>query len=1314
MRPIAMPWRSQSRKNHNMCISAAYSSPNFNERKSAVSGIVIHYTEEELDDTIRIFLDDKRAKRVSAHYVIDRDGTIYSVVPESKRAWHAGIGYWSGITDLNSVSIGIELVYLPGEEYDKRQISSLIELCRTIQSRHEIKWVIGHSDCAFARGKVDPGPCFPWKRLAQSGIGIWPDGLHHKSSLSNAELLANIGYNTENEAAALQAFILHFCPALTLAQDGSTVREQLEGVHAATTANKKIYISPRQRAWFKRKYDQKITEGKKKGISKRDICRSLRDAVPISSVEYNNIFLDQSKANEKRGRYVSRSVVDKNLNWLGVDCDEFFDADKCAKIDGWATNEQDEEKDFFRLASKSLVEAMSNGDNARIDGMLHLIDSVIFTLPHFTSSQAKDVIFSIGEVLHMCRDRPIPPVSASIGGYDYGWYRVWLWMKHIVSALRKDILAGGRRPDDEIMPGLFVPWCELICVKMLRHKLFMKNVPYPLPSLSSELRTTIRHSFLLCLCDGAEHYFSLCDNNRPAIAHIIAELGAIKKIISNLEEPECRAKALRVIEMLKPALEAEKLDAIKRLSKERYPKARNLLHARIMLAQVMENWGRYLCYSSDKGDRELLEALISGAKASVWTKEMSAQLGVKVDTDMNSEVDVDRVCAIISGFSLEHDFAVRLVSVIADTIFLEARQIDAWKSIDRRLEIRSLLQSACYMGISLEKFVKRKLGGFTVESLADNKVYSDLARKAGYYSRYWLDNVDYFERRGTEYWLLLKGDSETSGDAGALEVVRGAYGKLGLNLPWQTSISSGNSESLDKLYWDFEMEMWVEYDLRLASFTRLTKKEATSKLPLSTIKKWGWWGASPSSGFEEPFKVFAEIVLLYSEMVGDALDSIDHSRHWMDHCRSWAARKLKLEQRIREPRTTKMNFAERLKLSMTTFVRFKDAACGECERYVIQEHGKETAFFNWAESVLSSEESYKWDDVEALRTFVELVLSEFVYLLRYASKVKDREKWYLKKLLKRKGEVPFPWDVERDVRDCGAKIDCIANKINEPPDPPEEKQSRAIDLMAELTPRSVVKLVRWIQLWRPDLKSEKAIAMAIGAKKDVFTSLKKDDNDVQLETRKAIMQGVADILGLECSEILDEISDVRGPRNRLHSIDSQDFDSENIDRHLEVFVRALRNTANGTKKVGDDRDLLLYEKGLDLYFANLKGYGSNLKRKTCFLFEEWKKAKYDSEKIEKEIKLMMLRGKGFYDRKNVDMWFNRTLFSGVGDAVNLLKLGFVGLEFVSINPNRKIGLERVRDVIVRCGTQLRQFKPDWDGTRVLNERIDALGLRQGS
>ena len=117
--------------------------------------------------------------RVSPHYMVDINGTIIQYVDEEKRAWHAGVSHWDGYTDINSYSIGIELVN-PGHEngytdFHERQIESCIELAKDIISRHNIAphYVLGHSDIAPDR-KLDPGEKFPWEQLAKEGIGIWP------------------------------------------------------------------------------------------------------------------------------------------------------------------------------------------------------------------------------------------------------------------------------------------------------------------------------------------------------------------------------------------------------------------------------------------------------------------------------------------------------------------------------------------------------------------------------------------------------------------------------------------------------------------------------------------------------------------------------------------------------------------------------------------------------------------------------------------------------------------------------------------------------------------------------------------------------------------------------------------------------------------------------------------------------------------------------------------------------------------------------------------------------------------------------------
>ncbi|MBN9088174.1 MAG: N-acetylmuramoyl-L-alanine amidase [Reyranella sp.] len=140
--------------------------------------LVLHYTELPLQASLDILSDDKREGRVSAHYVLAEDGTAYRLVPEERTAWHAGRSSWRGREALNATSIGIEIVNLHGDRHDypATQIAALIELCRDVLARHpaiEPRNVVGHSDIAPQR-KIDPGRRFPWKTLADAGIGLWP------------------------------------------------------------------------------------------------------------------------------------------------------------------------------------------------------------------------------------------------------------------------------------------------------------------------------------------------------------------------------------------------------------------------------------------------------------------------------------------------------------------------------------------------------------------------------------------------------------------------------------------------------------------------------------------------------------------------------------------------------------------------------------------------------------------------------------------------------------------------------------------------------------------------------------------------------------------------------------------------------------------------------------------------------------------------------------------------------------------------------------------------------------------------------------
>lgn len=194
-------------------------SPNFDGRENrAVEMLVLHYTgmrsaAEALDRLCT------KGTKVSAHYVIDEDGTAYRLVDESNRAWHAGVARWRGHSDINHRSIGIELVN-PGHEFGyrdfpPRQIESLIPLCKEILKRHSIppRNVVGHSDIAPSR-KEDPGEKFPWEHLAKNGIGLWPSNPGERQA--SAQDLMRYGYDLTDSPAekTILAFQRHFRPRL--------------------------------------------------------------------------------------------------------------------------------------------------------------------------------------------------------------------------------------------------------------------------------------------------------------------------------------------------------------------------------------------------------------------------------------------------------------------------------------------------------------------------------------------------------------------------------------------------------------------------------------------------------------------------------------------------------------------------------------------------------------------------------------------------------------------------------------------------------------------------------------------------------------------------------------------------------------------------------------------------------------------------------------------------------------------------------------------------------------------------------------------
>ena len=197
-------------------------SPNFSERQLPVSMIVLHYTGMQSAEAALARLTDPAAE-VSAHYLIDEDGTVHRLVAEDKRAWHAGKAHWRGITDVNSASIGIELVN-PGHEFGYRefapaQIEALIPLLSEIKDRHEITRgnIVGHSDIAPTR-KQDPGELFPWARLARVRLALPRPTKNLMDPLwSDAGFLLALerfGYEVTDKLAAVVAFQRRFRPEL--------------------------------------------------------------------------------------------------------------------------------------------------------------------------------------------------------------------------------------------------------------------------------------------------------------------------------------------------------------------------------------------------------------------------------------------------------------------------------------------------------------------------------------------------------------------------------------------------------------------------------------------------------------------------------------------------------------------------------------------------------------------------------------------------------------------------------------------------------------------------------------------------------------------------------------------------------------------------------------------------------------------------------------------------------------------------------------------------------------------------------------------
>ena len=219
-------------------------SPNFDARNAPIDILLLHYTGMK---TAREAIDRLRdsAAKVSAHYVVDEDGTTYRLVAEEMRAWHAGTSHWAGARDINARSIGIEIVN-PGHEfgyraYPQAQMQAVLGLAQDIVGRRGIEpaRVLGHSDVAPIR-EEDPGELFDWPMLAEAGVGLWPKP--KPCGWSDAEFLLQLGrygYDLEGPSgtdagkarrAAITAFARHFRPAKLVDVPDSELKSVLNGL----------------------------------------------------------------------------------------------------------------------------------------------------------------------------------------------------------------------------------------------------------------------------------------------------------------------------------------------------------------------------------------------------------------------------------------------------------------------------------------------------------------------------------------------------------------------------------------------------------------------------------------------------------------------------------------------------------------------------------------------------------------------------------------------------------------------------------------------------------------------------------------------------------------------------------------------------------------------------------------------------------------------------------------------------------------------------------------------------------------------------
>ena len=216
-------------------------SPNQDNRPAGVpvDMLILHYTGMQTAEAALDRLRDPAAA-VSSHYVVEEDGAVWRLVPEERRAFHAGVSSWRGHTALNSRCVGIEIVN-PGHEWGYRpfpalQMAAVCDLCLGILSRHAIpaRNVVGHSDVAPDR-KQDPGELFHWQGLAANGVGLWP-GPDGAPALDARAALETIGYPVPDLGTTLRAFQRHWLPDRVTGEGCPATLVRLGAVLAATAA----------------------------------------------------------------------------------------------------------------------------------------------------------------------------------------------------------------------------------------------------------------------------------------------------------------------------------------------------------------------------------------------------------------------------------------------------------------------------------------------------------------------------------------------------------------------------------------------------------------------------------------------------------------------------------------------------------------------------------------------------------------------------------------------------------------------------------------------------------------------------------------------------------------------------------------------------------------------------------------------------------------------------------------------------------------------------------------------------------------------